>query len=314
MVRLSFDMGQVVSGLVEFELDAPAGTVLDLSYTEEPLKGSVSMDKMRSGTRYITAGEHDHFQVFDSNGFRYAYVLVNGIEGEMTLMRFAVQERLYPWQDGASFTCDDEELNRIFSAGVRTVQLCSHDAFIDCPTREQRSWVGDAVVHQMVHLATNCDWRLAWHYLTLANSPRPDGILPMTAVGDLEASSIYTIPDWSLHWIHGVYNLYRFSGNKEVVKALMPTIERILRWYTPYQTAAGLLKDVPEWELVDWSSVSVEDTSAILTALWARGLAEFAELAGWLEEQSSRHWAEGLYERVRAGFEVFWDEGRGARM
>jgi len=47
---------------------------------------------------------------------------------------------------------------------------------------EQRAWVGDSVVHQMVHLATNADWRLAWYYLTLSNSPRPDGIMPMSVV------------------------------------------------------------------------------------------------------------------------------------
>jgi hypothetical protein len=279
MVRLSFDMGSIVSGRVEFELSAPVGTVLDFSYTEDPLQASVSMDKMRAGTRYIARGAHDHFQVFDSNGLRYAYILVHGVQGSVTLTHFAVQEYLYPWQGGAEFACSDEELNLIFQAGVQTVQLCSHDAFVDCPTREQHSWVGDAVVHQMVHLATNCDWRLAWHYLTLANSPRSDGILPMVVVSNIEASGIYTIPDWSLHWVHGVYNLYLFSGNQAAVKALLPTVERILRWYTPYQTASGVLKDVPEWNLVDWSSVSVEDTSAILTALWARSLHEFAEMA-----------------------------------
>ena len=81
--------------------------------------------------------------------------------------------------------------------------------------------------------------------------------------------------------MHGVYNCYRFSGDRDAVKALMPTIERVLRWYAPYQTRAGVLKDVIEWNLVDWSSVSVAKTQArVLTALWARGLREFAEMAG----------------------------------
>jgi hypothetical protein len=85
-----------------------------------------------------------------------------------------------------------------------------------------------------------------------------------------------------------------------------------LRWYAPYRTTGGALKDVVEWNLVDWSSVSTEDTSAVLTALWARGLREFAEMAGWLEERSSRRWADALYERARGGFEVFWDDARGS--
>src|ERR671933_429927 len=312
MARLVLDMGRIVSGFVEFELQAPAGTVLDLSYVEEPVKArSLEIVGQYAGTRYIARGENDRFQVFDSNGFRYAYVLVHGVQGPVTLQSFSVQEQLYPWEEGASFTCDDEELNRIFQAGIRTVQLNSHDAFIDCPTREQRSWVGDGVVHQMVHLATNQDWRLAWHYLTLGNSPRSDGMLPMSVVGEIEASGGLTIPDWALNWIHGVYNCYRFSGDRDAVKALLPTCERVLRWYAPYQISAGVLKDVVEWNLVDWSSVLVDDTSSILTALWARGRREFAVMAAWLEERSSQRWAEGLYEKARAGFDVFWDETRG---
>ena len=311
-VRLILDMGGIVSGLVEFSVEAPASAVLDLSYTEIPITGPSRMLGQHAGTRYIARGENDQFKVFDSNGFRYAYLVVHGVAGQVKLPHFAVQEYVYPWQEGADFSCSDDELNRIFTAGIRTVQLNSHDAFIDCPTREQRAWVGDAVVHQMVHLATNLDWRLAWHYLTLGNSARYDGILPMSVVGDIESGGGHTIPDWALHWVHGVYNHYRFSGDRDFVKAFMPTIEQILRWYVPYQNSEGVLKDVVEWNLVDWSSVLVEDTASLLTAHWARSLREFAEMAEWLEEKSSQRWATELYEKARAGFEMFWDERRGS--
>ena len=60
----------------------------------------------------------------------------------------------------------------------------------------------------MVHLATNDDWRLIWHYLILGNSSRSDGMLLMAVVGEEEAKGSFSIPDWALHWIHGVYNLY----------------------------------------------------------------------------------------------------------
>ena len=309
--RLIVDMGVIVSGMVQLDVTAPAGTNFELSYVEDPIKGVVGFLGVHSGSRYIARGEHDQFQVFDSNGFRYAYIVVHGGAAPVTVNSFTVQENIYPWQPGASFECSDADLNRIYTAGIRTVALNSHDAFMDCPTREQRAWVGDSVVHQMVHLVANTDWRLAWHYLTLGNSPRSDGILPMSVVGDIESSGSYTIPDWSLHWVHGVYNLYHFTGNRDAVKVFMPTIECILRWYVPYQTFAGVLKDVVEWNLVDWASVSNEDTSAILTAIWARGLIEFIEMAGWLGENASQSWAERLYAQAKAGFEVFWDEGRG---
>lgn len=311
-VRLILDMGRIVSGFPQFELQAPAGATLDLCYVEEPIEAGSGGFGHHAGTRYVARGANDRFQLFDSNGLRYIYLLVYNVSGRVTLRELSVKENIYPWQEGAAFACSDEDLNRLFQAGIRTVQLNSHDAFLDCPTREQRAWVGDSVVHQMVHLATNTDWRLAWHYLTLGNSPRYDGILPMSVSGEIEAGGGMTIPDWALHWIHGVYNLYRFSGDKKQVKAFMPTVERILRWYEPYQTAQGLLKDVVEWNLIDWASISREDTSSAINALWARGLREFAEMAAWLGENASRAWADALHGKVKAGFEAFWDEDRGS--
>ncbi len=312
-IRLMVDMGRIVSGFVQLDVSAPAGTTFDLCYVEEPIIGPpVGFGGPQAGSRYVARGQDDRFEVFDSNGLRYIYLLIHNAAGPVTINGLAVREFIYPWQPGASFECSDPELNRIYQAGIRTVNLNSQDAFLDCPTREQRAWVGDSVVHQMVHLATNLDWRLAWHYLTLGNSPRSDGILPMSVAGEIEASGGMTIPDWSLHWVHGVYNLYRFLGDKDRVKAFMPTIERILRWYAPYQTAAGVLKDVPEWNLVDWAALFVGDTSSILTAIWARGLREFADMAGWLEEKASQGWAEGLYLKAKSGYELFWDEQRGS--
>jgi hypothetical protein len=72
-----------------------------------------------------------------------------------------------------------------------------------------------------------------------------------------------SVPDWALHWVHGVYNMYRFLGDKEAVIAYMPTIARVLRWFVPYQNAQGLLQDLIEWTLIDWSAVSNSGVSSI---------------------------------------------------
>jgi hypothetical protein len=255
-------MGRIVSGFVEFELACAAGTVLDLSYTEEPIRLGSHFGRMRVGTRYTARGADDRFSLFDTIGFRYAYLLVHSTSTDVELKSFSVHENLHPWQEPATFTCSDPRLEQIFRAGVRTVQLCSPDAFVDCPTREQRAWTGDGVVHQMVTLAGNRDWRLAKRYVELGNSPRNDGILPMFTVSTLELMGSFTLPDWSMHWIHGVYNLYRYTGDRDAILAWLPTVARILRWYAPYQTSTGVLKDVGEWNLVDWSSVSITDTSS----------------------------------------------------
>lgn len=308
LIRL--DMGRIVAGFVDFDLTAPAGTMFEFHYTEVPA-GSPGPFGAHGGSRYVARGSNDVHRVFDKKGFRFAYLLVHGAQGPVVLNDFSVAEHLYPTSGDARFVSSDPELDRLYAAGRRTVALNAWDAFIDCPSREQRAWAGDAVVHQMVHLATNADWRLARRYIELSDSPRPDGILPMSLGGDVEAGEGFTIPDWSLHWLHGLWNIYRHMGDRDFVKAHMPSAERVLRWYLPYLTRSGVLQDVVEWNLVDWSALYSEAQSAIVTALWARGLKEFGEMAQWLGEQASAAWAGDLHERCRAGFELFWDEGRG---
>jgi len=34
-------------------------------------------------------------------------------------------------------------------------------------------------------------------------------------------------------------------------------------------------------------------------------------MAGWLGEKASQKWAERLYAKAKAGFEIFWNEARG---
>ena len=122
------------------------------------------------------------------NGLRYLHLVVHtdAAGASVTVHRLEVREHLYPRTGQAYFRSDDPALDALYRAGIRTVQLNSLDSYTDCPTREQRAWVGDGVVHQMVDLATNEDWGLARNYLELSDSPRPDGILPMVVASDIE--------------------------------------------------------------------------------------------------------------------------------
>jgi alpha-L-rhamnosidase len=310
---VALDFGRVVAGYVHFEADVEEGAVIDVMYRERSTDLSSDSDPTGSntGARYIARGHDDVFDAGEVNGFRYAHVLISGGGAGAALTRFSVRERLYPVSDETYFRSDDAEIDALYHAGIRTVQLNAQDAFTDCPTREQRAWVGDGVVHQMVHLTTNTDWRLAAYYVELGNSPRSDGILPMTVVGEIESSGGLTIPDWSLHWVHGAHNLFRYLGREAPLQSLLPTVERVLRWYLPYLDERGTLAYVPEWNLVDWSSVHVTGRSCILTALWARGLREFAEMSDYVGNNGNAAWARELITAAETGLEDFWDETRG---
>jgi alpha-L-rhamnosidase len=306
------DFGRIVCGFVRFEFDAPRGSMVDLAYREKAFDTTKEEESTAPavGARYIARGTDDAFDAMESNGFRFAHLVLTG-PGRVRLSGFRVQENLYPRRGDAFFRSSDPRLDALYQAGVRTTFLNSQDAFLDCPTREQRAWVGDGVVHQMVHLTTSSDWRLASWYVTLANSPRADGILPMSVVGDIEYGGAYTIPDWSLNWVHAVHNLYRYLGDKESLGTVLSTVRSVLRWYEAFQDETGIIADVPEWNLVDWSSVLTAGRSSILTALWARALREYAQMSRFVGNEGDAKWADDLWDKARGGYDQFWDEERG---
>ena len=312
---VTVNFGRIVAGHVELEVEAPPGVRLDMFYQEsadyDAVAGPVA-SAPRSSASYITRGFADHYKAVDINGLRQVFLMIPPGAGEITVRDIAVSEYHYPFTGGAAFTSSDPELNQLYQAGIRTTEMNSFDAFTDCPTREQRAWVGDGVVHQMVHLVANEDWRLARNYVTLGASPRADGMLPMTVIGEIEYRGGYTIPDWALHWIHGVWNQFRHDGDRSATLRLLPVVERVLRWYEPYIDDRGTLSDIPEWNLIDWSSVFSSHRSSLITGLWARGLAEYAEMADWLGNTASAAWARGLWDQARLGYEDFWDRDRGS--
>lgn len=303
---LVLDFGGIVAGVVSFELDAKPGTRVVVSLIE-----SLDPSSLASANRieYVARGDSDRYSSLESLGGRYAVLAV--LDGaDVVVEGFGVTECHRPRPDGPDFHCDDESLNRLHAVALRTVDLCSRDAYLDCPTREQRAWVGDPIIHQWVDLTNNSNWSLAIRNVQLHAAVRPDGLLPMVAAADFSDPGMVTIPDACLHWAKTVHNLYRYTGDRELVAELLPAFESILRWFAVFQRDDGLLHDVTGWVLIEWAPTEVDGAVASLNGLWARALADFAEISTWIGDEGRAQWARGLHARVAGGFEQFWDPER----
>lgn len=323
------DLGEQTSGLVGLDLDAPAGARIDVLLAEAVDEGGlpVLLDQ-HTGLGYVARGHHDRFETIDRLGGRYLGLAVQG-DGPVAVRGAWVREQRFPrpWDAGGPavaaghrtatddhprFACSDDDLTRLWQVGRRTTDLCSHDAYLDCPSREQRAWVGDSVVHLLVDLTTHDDWRLARRNVELAASPRPDGMLPMAVGGDFEHGDRTYIPDWSLHWVHALHELWRWTGDAALTARLLPVAEGVLRWFDGFaDPTSGLATDVTGWVLVDWSAVSTYGTSSTVNALWARALGEVAAMSDALGDAGRARWARGRWEQIADAFEVFWDAERG---
>jgi alpha-L-rhamnosidase len=312
---LSFDLGHIAAGTVHLELSgAVPGTTIDVAAAEHLDHGGLLVPLgQHAGFRYVTVGgEPEVFETFDVIGTRYLHASIRPpAGGPVPNVALSVHDAHRPRPEGTSFECSDPLLNRIHAVGLRTVDLCALDAYVDCPTREQRAWTGDSVVHQMVDLVTNPDWSMAVWHPQLATMSRSDGMLAMAVASDFAADDRMFVPDWSLHWVRSVLHIHRYVGDAELVADLLPLAERTLRWFEAYLDDTGLLSDVTGWVLLDWASVYSSGCSSTVNALWARSLEDFAEMSRSLGNEASASWALDRWAGVRDGFEVFWDEERG---
>ncbi len=305
---LSMDFGRVVSGTLALEVDAPEGTEFHVSFGEgvETVAGSGEESELVS---YVAPGGRARFESFDPLGFRHVQIRVRSSAGA-AVTALEVGERLHPRGPGARFSSNDRLLDRIWEVGRRTVDLCSHDAYIDCPTREQRAWVGDAATTLSVDLVSNTNWDLARWNTELLASPRPDGMLPMAAGGDFEYLDFTYIPDFALHWIHALEILRRYTGDRDLIGRLLPVAERVMGWFEDFVGPDGLLNQVTGWVFIDWAAVSTAGRGAALNGLWGRALLDLAAVAGWLGASAVRDRARRAHRRLRTGFEAFWDPDR----
>lgn len=304
-----WDMGEIVLGHVRLRVRQPeggaGGDVVDVVAGEEMEPNGLPQTRPRQWAgRYITGtSAHDQVTFFDPVGLRYLAVH-HGADVNIDV-DVDVEESIYPRPAGAAFDSDDAVCNRFWQVGARTVDVCSSDAFMDCPGREQRAWIADAYVEILVSLVTNPDPRLVQHHLTLtSNSRRADGLLAGAAACDFAQSGLPT-PEYSLHWIRSLAAFWMYRGDEAAVRDLRPIADAVIERYERMRGASGLLEEISGWVFIDWAQVERDTVIGAHDALYAAALRAYAGLPGASD-------VSGLLQKTTRAFEQLWDAERHA--
>lgn len=292
-------------GHVRLTVASPAGTagaVVDVVAGEELRPDGLPEIRPREWAgRFVTGGAAEEpVAFFDPVGLQY--LAVHHPRG--LTVSVEIEETGYPRADGAAFDCDDPRYTDLWQTGVRTVDVCSTDAFLDCPGREQRAWVADAYPQTLVSLVSNPDRRLVRHHLWLtAASRQPGGLLAGAAACDFARAGV-TMPEYSLHWLRSLAAYWWHSGDEECVRKLVPVADAIIERYEQQRGPTGLLEDFSGWVFLDWAQVDRGNVIGAHDGLYAAALEAYAGLPGAADVAA-------LVARTRAGFEALWDPGRG---
>jgi len=140
------DFGQNITGYVEFECDAPEGTVIELVHGEILAdNGDVYTGNLRGAkqeVKYIAGGKKMKYRPhFTFQGFRYIRVK-NIVLDTQSVRAVVVHSDI---RRTGYFECSNDMVNRLFQNTIWSQRGNYMDVPMDCPQRDERfGWTGDS--------------------------------------------------------------------------------------------------------------------------------------------------------------------------
>jgi hypothetical protein len=224
----------------------------------------------------------------------------------------------YPFRELARFECSRPEAKPVWDMCWRTLRLCAHDLFMDCPYYEQLQYAGDTGLQALISVAVSGDDRLMRQAIRgFHSSILPEGL----TTSRFPTALRQVIPPFSLFWILMVADHWMWSGDASLAREVFPAFEGIFRWFRERTSPRGIPARLPWWNFVDWVdgwkggmpplNTAAEDV--IVGCQRVVALRTAAKLAAGLGSKcQARRWEAEAGEASRALERYAWHNGRRA--
>ena len=131
-----------------------------------------------------------------SKAFRYVNVVT---EGSLQLDSVSMLYEYADIKDKGSFTCNDEEINRIYDVAKYTLHLSTREFFIDGIKRDRWVWSGDAYQSYLMN------------YYLMNDNETVKRTMHALRGKDPVTGHINTIMDYTFYWFLGIYDYYLYT-------------------------------------------------------------------------------------------------------
>ena len=156
-------------------------------------------------------------------------------------VRLELRASHYPAPLQAKTVASDEELNRVFDICAHSLKYCRQTIHLDSPKHcEPLACTGDYYIETLMTAFTFGDLRLAeFDIHRTANLLRQhDGEMFHTT--------------YSLIWVQMLWDVYRFTGDTEILKKNADALRLLLRRFAGYIGKNGFIETPPNYMFIDW--------------------------------------------------------------
>lgn len=251
---LTFALPEQLVGWPVVELDAPAGTVVELICQEahDPDTTPWLDSHFYAWSRFICREGVNRFEPFDFESLRWIQLHVRNAVGPVRITQVGVRRRSFAWPQTPLVACPEPPLQRLIDAALNTVVNCAQETLVDGMGRERQQYSGD--VSHALHAVRYAfgEYRLPARFLrTFAGGLTNDGyFLDCWPAPDrlhrLSQRQIGTTP-WGPLLDHGVgfgfdcWNHYWETGDLTAARIAYPRLLRFAAYLEALRDADGLL-------------------------------------------------------------------------
>ncbi len=303
------DLGEETAGYITLDIEAADGAALDIAIGEH--LADMRVRSYVGGRNYAFScvcregRQKISFYVKRLAG-RYLQIFAHGVI--RSVYKVGLLEVEYPLPFENKFSSNDRLFNKIYSVCLRTLKLCMHEHYEDCPQRELALYGMDSRNQMLSGYYAFSETAMPRASLELlALSQLKSGLLEITA----PAKFPFTIPSFSLAWIIALKEYVLFTDDKSFGKSMLKTARKILDYFAD-NMKDGLVfhsTDSTIWNFYEWTNKmdnektdSGSDFDAPINALFALALKEYKQLCEWSEKQEEIKWADEIYNKILSAF------------
>jgi len=248
---------------------------------------------------------------------RYIELYIATADEPLTIEAFRLRETHYPYKFTGGFESSEPRLAEIIPIALRTLEMCSHETYMDCPYYEQLMYVGDTRLEVLTTYATCDDDRLPRKAIAMFDWSRRNSGLTMARY---PTRITQVIPPFSLWWVAMVHDYMMWRDDRDFVMQHMPGVRAVIDAFHRQINRDGLVESPAGWNFMDWvpgwpSGMAPDAHNGINGSLnfhtaWVMRLAADLEAFAGEEQLAERH-RRAAGRIAAAANEVFFDDMRG---
>lgn len=314
------DYGEENTGFfsIDIELEEDALILVGFGEHTEDMRIRSCLPANNYALRYYAKKGRNTFMCpFRRIGLRY-------MEFHIYTKRFCLyyagfRSTLYPVSFDALFDCGDFLHNKIFEVCKRTLLLCMHEHYEDCPMREQAQYTMDSRNQMLAGYWVFREHEFAKASIRLmALSIRDDNMLELCS----PARVSITIPSFSAIFLTIAAEYLEYTGDLDFILEILPVLESLAGKFISCKEANGLIRCFKEgiyWNFYEWqdglSGVIGRDTpedertyDAPLCAFVSLGFRSLAKIYSKFDSENEKKYTCLHLSMNKSINDIFWDE------